>query len=99
MAQFSRMAKDAETHFDFASVGSMSRDYQGSRRKKGGSKRSSKKSGGRKKESREEVGFIAGGVPPGEELQVRMHVWFHWICTLTCTLTFWVFPSYAERVR
>lgn len=69
MAQFSRMAKDAEAHFDFSSVGSMSRDYQGSRRKKGGSKRSSKKSGGRKreKESRDEVGFIAGGLPPGVE--------------------------------
>ncbi len=66
------MAKDAEAQFSFASVGSISRDHLGSRRKKQGSKRSSKKSGGRKKDSRddEEVGFIAGGLPLGEVAQL-----------------------------
>ena len=47
----------------------MSRDHQGSRRKKHGGKRSSKKSG-KKKEKEDVVGFIAGGVPAGEMAEV-----------------------------
>ena len=59
-----------DIQFDFDSQGSISRDYQGSRRgKKQGSKRSSgtKKS---KKKDKDEIGFIAGGLPAGDLAQM-----------------------------
>lgn len=66
MSQYLRLAKDSDARFDFETQGSMSRDYLGSRRKKqGGSGKRGKKSGGKKKD-RDEIGFIAGGLPSGE---------------------------------
>jgi 3-keto-L-gulonate-6-phosphate decarboxylase len=71
MNQYSRVAREAEAQFDYASHGSISRDHQGSRRKKQSSKRSSKKSGSKKRGDKgEEVGFIAGGLPTGEAAQL-----------------------------
>ena len=68
ITHYVQMAKDIK--FDFETQGSISRDYQGSRRKKHSSKRGSSKKSGSKKKDKNEIGFIAKGPPSGEMAEV-----------------------------
>lgn len=87
LSHYQHLAKDEETQIELEPRGSMSRDYQGSRRsKKRNSKRSSKKSAKKKERDRERedagVGFIAGGLPPaGETADIHPQVRGVGFCT------------------
>ncbi len=59
MSQFQRMLKESTTQFDFEQRVSISRDYQGSRRKKK-SKKASKKSSKRHGRQEDEESVISG---------------------------------------
>ena len=78
ISHFNHAAKDSKVaQFEFDIQGSISRDYQGSRRKKRDSKRSSKRSGEKKDKDGgpgSGIGFIAGGLPLGEMADVPMQV-------------------------